>query len=95
MKCAVVIADGVKQIMFTPENKSEKFALSMIDEKDIISVETRQGTFYGDYRDNQLKGYNVALCRAGYLRAYEDSDSLMLVLREKEVVSDNNTSSQE
>lgn len=31
MKCTVVIADGIKQIMFTPENKAEKLALSMID----------------------------------------------------------------
>ncbi len=32
---------------------------------------------------HEAKGYNVTLCQGGYLRAYEDSDSLMLVIRNK------------
>ena len=83
MKCAVVIADGVKQIMFTPENKSEKLALSMINVDDDISVERKKGSFYDGFRDHQARGYNVALCQSGYLRAFEDADSLMLVLKPK------------
>ena len=84
MKCAVVLADGVKQIMFTPETKNEKMALKMISAGDEITVETKEGTFYDDFRGVQQKGYNVVLCQGGYLRAFEDSDSLMLVLKQKE-----------
>jgi hypothetical protein len=87
MRCAVVISEGVKQIMFTPENKSEKLALGMIDVDDDITVERKKGTFYTGFNDEGRVGYNVALCRGGYLRAYEDSESLMLVLKPKE--SDN------
>jgi len=83
MKCAIVIADGVKQVMFTPENESEKQALKMITDDDEITVETKTGAFYSGFNDHQLKGYNVALSQGGYLRAYEDSDSLMLVLKPK------------
>ena len=82
MKCAVVLADGAKQIMLTPENENEKMALKMITEEDDISVEYKEGRFYDD--PGKLVGYNVAFCQGGYLRAYEDADSLMLVLRKKE-----------
>ena len=84
MKCAIVLADGVKQIMFTPENKNEKMALKMISTEEEITVETKEGVFYDNFRDCQHKGYNVALCQGGYVRAFEDSNSLMLVLKPKE-----------
>jgi hypothetical protein len=80
MKCAVVLADGVKQVMLTPETANEKMALSMIGVEDDIHVERKEGKFFDEATS---KGYNVALCQGGYLRAYEDSDSLMLVLKEK------------
>ena len=86
MKCAIVIADGIKQIMFTPENKNEKMALEMIRMDDNITVERKTGRFYDRYEDDNyqnVRGYNVALCQGGYLRAYDDSDSLMLVLKPK------------
>lgn len=41
MKTAIIIADGIKQVMFTPENDSEKQALKMITPQDNITVEIR------------------------------------------------------
>lgn len=84
MICAIVIADGVKQVMFTPESENEKMALKMIGINDEIMVERREGTFYNDFTGHDGRGYNVALCKGGYLRAFQDSDSLMLVLRDKQ-----------
>lgn len=83
MKTAIIIADGIKQIMFTAENKSERQALKMITPQDDISVETYEGTLY-DNAPESAKGYCVSKCQAGYLRAYQDREnSLMLVLKPK------------
>ena len=84
MKCAVVIADGIRQVMLTPESENEVMALAAIGVDDDISVERKKGTFY-DLSDDKPRGYNVALCTGGYLRAYDDSDSLMLDLRDKPI----------
>lgn len=83
MKTAIIIADGIKQIMLTPENDSERQALKMITPQDNITLETKTGTLY-DRSPESAKGYVVRKCKGGYLRAYEDEDSLMLVLRPKE-----------
>ena len=83
MKVAIIIADKIKQIMFTPENESEKMALKMITPQDDISVEPKTGTLY-DNRPECAKGYTVQESKGGSLRAYEDADSLMLVLKPKE-----------
>lgn len=83
MKTAIIIADGIKQIMLTPENDSEKQALSMITLQDDISLEIKSAKFYGDSPDC-AKGYTVQKSQGGTLRAYEDEDSLMLVLTPKE-----------
>lgn len=82
MKTAIIIADGIKQIMFTPETPEEKHALSLIKPSDDITVEAKTGTLY-DHAPEAAKGYTVQRCGADYLRAYEDEDSLMLVLRPK------------
>lgn len=82
MKCAIVIADGVKQIMFTPETQNEKHALSMITTDDDISLDIKRGSFY-DTMPNSAAGYCVAKSRGGYLRAYQSEESLMLVLTPK------------
>lgn len=84
MKTAIIIADGIKQIMFTPENESEKQALQMITPQDDITLETHTGTLY-DRSPDSAKGYTVNECKGGYLRAYENTDSLMLVLRPKKI----------
>ena len=83
MKTAIIIADGIKQIMFTPENPSEKLALSMITADDNINIETKMGTFYS-HTPKSAQGYTVQKCKGDYLRAYESTESLMLVLTPKE-----------
>jgi len=82
MKCAIVIADGLKQIMFTPETQNEKDALGMITPEDNISIDIKTGSFYTDMPPSAA-GYCVSESNGGYLRAYECRESLMLVLRPK------------
>lgn len=82
MKCAIVIADGIKQIMFTAETDSEKQALKMITTEEDISVDIKTGCFYQSTPPS-ASGYMVSESKGGYLRAYECSESLMLVLRPK------------
>ena len=82
MKCAIVLGDRVKQIMFAPENDNEKQALKMITPDDSISVQTKQGSFYDDAKN--VVGYDVTMCQGNYLRAFAQSDCVMLVLTPKE-----------
>lgn len=85
MKTAIVIADGIKQIMFTPENESEKQALKMITPDQDITVDIKTGSFFdGHSFPESAAGYIVSECNGGHLRAYQDTNSLMLVLRPKE-----------
>ncbi len=81
MKCAIVLADGVKQIMFAPENENEKQALQMITVADDITIETKHGSFYENY--GNVLGYKVNFCHGGWLRAFADDDCVMLVLTPK------------
>ena len=80
MKCSVVLSDGVKRVMLTPESENEKMALSMIGVDDDITVERKEGNFFDS---NRPQGYSVSMCQGGYLRAFESTESLMLVLRDK------------
>ena len=82
MKCAIVLGNGVKQIMFAPENDNEKQALKMITPDDDISIQTKQGSFYDD--NAKVVGYNVGFCQGGYLSAFSEGDCVMLVLKRKE-----------
>jgi hypothetical protein len=82
MKTAIIIAEGIKQIMFTPENDSERQALKMITPDDDISIEVKHGTFY-DTTPISARGYTVQKCQGGFLRAYDSEESLMLVLKRK------------
>ena len=81
MKTAVIFADNVKQIVFTPENKSEKYALSLITEEDDIELLIENGSF-GEERFHPFTA-NVSMCVGGYLRIFKDRDSKILVLRPK------------
>ena len=81
MKTAILITDGVKQIMFTPENESEKQALKMISPDEEIHTVIKTGTF-SDM--NGVFGANVYECRGGYMRADENEESVMFVLTPKE-----------
>ena len=85
MKTAIIIADGLKQIMLTPENESEKMALKMITPDDNISLEVKTGTLYDGYSTPKCaRGYIVQKCRGDYLRAFDNEESLMLVLTPKD-----------
>lgn len=84
MKVAIVIADGIRQVMFTSENPMEQQALDMLGKPDqSISIDIKQGGFYQGM-PSSAHGFSVAETQGGYLRAYADSKtSLMLVLRDK------------
>lgn len=81
MKTAIIIAHGVKQIMFTPENQAEKEALNLISTEDDIHTVVKRGHFS---ETDEVFGVDVQYCEGGYLRAYESVESVMFVLTPKE-----------
>lgn len=95
MKSAIVIAEGVKQVMLVAESEAEKGILKILGEEgQEMSVEFKQGSFYARGVPQSALAFRVRECQAGYLRAYPlegsgyDSDStdvqgLMIVLRPK------------
>lgn len=87
MKCSIVISEGIKQVMFTPETESEKQALSMLTSDDNIEVAIKKGAF-ADRRERY--GYEVAMCQGGYLRAWENDNTVMLVMTPKTKQDENN-----
>lgn len=84
MKVAIVIADGVRQVMFTAENAMEKQALALLAKPgQDITVEFKEGNFF-DRMPPSAYAYTVAESRGGHFRAYDASENaLMLVLRDK------------
>lgn len=88
MKTAIIMADGIKQIMFTPENENEKQALELFTPNEEITLEVKTGTLF-DRSPDSAKGYTVQKCKGDYLRAYEDEDSLMFILKPKKLKSNN------
>lgn len=80
MKTAILLADGVKQIMFTPETENEKKALKMITTDDDVHTVIKRGSFYDGDR---VFGANIYECQGGYLRAEEKEESVMFVLTPK------------
>ncbi len=80
MKTAIILTDGIKQIMFTPENDNEKEALRMITPDDDIELVIKTGNF-SDAPEKY--GAQVSTCQGGYLRLYEDFKSTMFVLTPK------------
>lgn len=91
MKCAIILYQDIKQIVLTPENPREREALKYITPSDKIEMKVREGRFReSNYLpDGQYGAWSVGYCQAGYLREWEDSESVMLVLtpREPEPVS--------
>ena len=81
MKISIVIAEGGKQVMFTPETDHEKASLKMIDTEDVLRVVSKHGQFFDG---QEHVGYNVAKSRGGYYRPYPDSESLMFVIDDEE-----------
>lgn len=79
MKTTIVIQEGITQIVLTPETDQEKSILNMINNKGVETV---------------MKVGNFCDCAGGWIRYYgfqyndwdkEKIDSLMLVLKEKEI----------
>lgn len=80
MRTAILITDGVKQIMFTPETESEKQALLMISPDEDIHTVIKKGSF----ADNEeVLGFDVYECKGGFYRAEERTESVMFVLTSK------------
>jgi len=83
MKTAIVFAEGIKQIIFTPENESEEFALSLLTPDDDVEMALCQGTF----TDLKTVPFTATIneCKGKYLRVFEgNKESRMLVLTPKE-----------
>jgi hypothetical protein len=80
MKTAILITDGVKQIMFTPENDAERQALKFISPDDNIHTVIKTGTFSNV---NGVFGAKIYECQGGYMRAEENQESVMFVLTPK------------
>ena len=85
MKISIVITEGGKQIMLTPETDHEKQALKLIDTSDVLRVVSKMGTF--GQRESSHVSYQVAKCQGGYYHMFPEEDSLMFVIddNEKEV----------
>lgn len=82
MKTAILLADGVKQIMFTPETDNEREALKLITVNDDIRTVIKRGSFYsGD--EGIVFGAKIYECQGGYMRAESDKESVMFVLTPK------------
>lgn len=80
MKTSILITEGVKQIMFTPENEAEKEALKYISPNDDIHTVIKTGTFYDK---EEIFGVNIYKCQGGYYRAEDNNESVMFVLTQK------------
>lgn len=83
MKTAIVIANGIKQVMLTPETPEEKQALLMITPDDDIKLEVKRTSFFDDCPPSAA-GYMVAKSSGGAYRAYTCEESIMLILTPKE-----------
>ena len=80
MKISIVIAEGEKQIMMTPETDTERQALKFITPNDNIEIATQWGTY-----DNEPShfSYNTSKCQGGHFRRFAEKDSLMFILKDK------------
>ena len=89
MKTAIVFADGLKQIILTPENDDERMALKYITPSDNIQMAIKDGSFGHEHGTPYTA--KIAECQGGYLRVFQDSQSIMLVLspKKEEVKSPN------
>lgn len=82
MKISLVITEGAKQIMMTPENDHERKALRFIQPEDNLKAVSRWGTF--DNEPNHCS-YNVGKSQGGTYRRYATEDSLMFVVEDEAV----------
>lgn len=80
MKISILIHEGIKQVIMTPETDHEKNALGFIAPTDTLEVVNRWGSL-GD----KIIHANLAVgeCRGEWLRLFPHEMSLMFVIREK------------
>jgi len=81
MKTAIVFSDGIKQIIFTPENAQERQALSLFTVDDNIELAIHTGSF----GEASYKPFTPSIhaCQGGYLRVFNNPQSIMFVLTPK------------
>lgn len=79
MKVSVVIVEGAKQIMMTPETEHEKQALKFINPEDKLEVVSKLGSFTDE---RTMLNVNIEMCKGEYLRAFTEQDSLMFLIRD-------------
>ena len=84
MKIAIVIVDGAKQVMLTPETEHERQALKIIAPSDTLKAVSMWGGFSDERKHVH---YQIAKCQGGYYRAFETADSLMFVIEEEKKTS--------
>ena len=81
MKISLIIVEGAKQIMMTPETDHEKDALKMIGKDDTLQVVKKHwGNFGNDWDKAQ---YQISKCEGGWYRPFEAKGSLMFVIEDK------------
>lgn len=77
MKVSVVISEGYKQIMMTPENEYERESMRYISPNDTLEVVQKTGTFDDE---PQHYGMNVSMSQGGNLRRFAEKESIMFVI---------------
>ena len=85
MKISIVLAEGEKQIMMTPETEHERQALKMIAPEDTLQAVSKWGTFDDKPRHAD---FNISKCQGGYYRRFAEKDSLMFIISKKEDKTD-------
>lgn len=90
MKTALIITEDIKQIVLTPQTEAEKKALKLFTPDDHIEVAIKSGTLFGYDRKTPMIGMDVNECQGGYLRFFENEESIMLVLTPKKSAEEAN-----
>ena len=73
MKTVIILSDGIKQIIFTPENEQEKYALALITPDDDIELLIEDGGFGNENYKPFTK--TIEQCKGGWLRLYHEEHS--------------------
>ncbi len=82
MKISLIIIEGAKQIMMTPETNHEKQALRIINPNDELKVVSKWGSFSDKHKHANLQ---INECQGGYLRVFSEEDSLMFLIKDKKI----------
>tara|TARA_R100001530_G_scaffold132126_1_gene104268 strand:- start:1009 stop:1275 length:267 start_codon:yes stop_codon:yes gene_type:complete len=88
MKISLVVVEGAKQVMLTPEGDHEKSVLEMISPSDDVEIVKKWGSFY-DTEKNQHAKLQIDYCKGEYLRAFTSDQSLMFLIKDKKNKKEN------